>query len=548
MPEASPDNQVVLFGRTEFRGSVADFGIKLDDRRRHMYIIGKSGMGKSELLKNLAIQDIQDGRGLCFMDPHGDIITDLVDYIPAERVKDVIFINPADMQFPVAFNVMEKVDYDQRHLVADGMMAVFKKIWVDQWSARMEYILNYTLLALLEAEGSTLLGVNRMMAEKEYRKTVIDQVKDPEVRAFWTTEFAKYNDRYAQEATAAIQNKIGQFVSNPLIRNLIGQVRTSFNMRQAMDEKKIILVDISKGRIGEDASRLLGAMIITKVQLAAMSRVDIPRHERADFTLIVDEFQNFATASFASILSEARKFNLSLVIAHQYVKQLDEAVADAVFGNVGTLVVFRIGAEDAELLEKEFEPEFTAQDLVNLGFRQIYLKLMIDGVTSHAFSAMTMDTIAKPAESFTNEVIEYSRSMYSRPRAEVEEAISKWREPAMEDRPQRSDEQRQGPPRDHAPRAPQGFSNAQRAQLGPRPDQNRQGKGSSRRDRPAREDRRPQLDRPATSLNSLQGGATDFKGRPIEEKSDDTDAKATLSSAPADDLKALIARALRKEK
>ncbi|HXK37138.1 MAG TPA: type IV secretion system DNA-binding domain-containing protein [Candidatus Paceibacterota bacterium] len=540
MPEASPDNQVVLFGRTEFRGAVGDFGIKIGDRRRHMYVIGKSGMGKSELLKNLAIQDIQDGRGLCFMDPHGDIITDLLDYIPQERIRDVIFINPADMQYPVAFNVMEKVDYDQRHLVADGMMAVFKKIWVDQWSARMEYILNYTLLALLEAEGSTLLGVNRMMAEKEYRKQVIDQVKDPEVRAFWMTEFAKYNDRYAQEATAAIQNKVGQFVSNPLIRNLIGQVRTSFNMRKAIDEKKIILVDISKGRIGEDASRLLGAMIITKVQLAAMSRVDVPRHERADFALIVDEFQNFATASFASILSEARKFNLSLVIAHQYVKQLDEAVADAVFGNVGTLVTFRIGAEDAELLEKEFEPEFTAQDLVNLGFRQVYLKLMIDGVTSHAFSAMTMETIAKPAQSYAPHVIEYSRSMYSRPRLEVEEAIAKWREPIIEERPPRREE-----PRSQMPRA-----DGQRL-VGPRPPMPQPGNRSphDQRRRPPRDGRRPQQQapQPATSLNALKGGAVDFKGKPMEQKDEGDTGTATLTSAPANDLKALIARALGKK-
>jgi type IV secretion system coupling TraD/TrwB family protein len=440
----TPDNQVVLFGKTEFRGSVENFGIKIDDRRRHMYIIGKSGMGKSELLKNLAIQDIQDGRGLCFMDPHGDLINDLLDYIPQERVKDVIYVNPADMQYPVAFNVMEKVGYDQRHLVADGMMAVFKKIWVDQWSARMEYILNNTILALLEAEGSTLLGVNRMMAEKDYRRSIVEQITDSEVKAFWTQEFAKYEDRYAKEATAAIQNKIGQFVSNPLIRNLVGQVKSSFNMREAMDQRKIILVDISKGRIGEDASRLLGAMIITKVQLAAMSRVDIPRHERADFTLIVDEFQNFATASFASILSEARKFNLSLIVAHQYVKQLDEAVADAVFGNVGTLISFRVGADDAEMLEKEFEPEFTIQDIVNLGFRQMYLKLMIDGVTSHAFSAMTMDTIPKPSVSYRTEVIEYSRSLYAHPRAEVEQSIAAWRAPIVapgqpEERPPRKD-------------------------------------------------------------------------------------------------------------
>ncbi len=449
-----PDNQVVLFGKTEFRGSVANFGIKLEDRYRHMHIIGKSGMGKSELIKNIAIQDIQDGRGVCFMDPHGDLVNDLLDYIPAERVKDVVYVNPADMQYPVAFNVLEQVSFDQRHLVADGMMAVFKKIWVDQWSARMEYILNYTILALLEAEGSTLLGVNRMLADKDYRRMIVDQVTDSEVKAFWQQEFAKYTDKFATEATAAIQNKIGQFVSNPLIRNLIGQVKSSFNMREAMDAGKIILVDISKGRIGEDASRLLGAMIITKVQLGAMSRVDIPRHERKPFSLIVDEFQNFATASFASILSEARKFNLALVIAHQYVKQLDEAVSDAVFGNVGTIVSFRVGADDAELLEKEFMPEFEATDIVNLGFRQIYLKLMIDGVTSHSFSAMTMDTIPKPEMSHRDEVIEYSRTQYARPRADVEAAIAVWRAPLIPtgggyddrgERPQRRDDRPPSP-------------------------------------------------------------------------------------------------------
>jgi hypothetical protein len=536
---ATPDNQVVLFGRTEFRGSASNFGIKQDDRRRHMYVIGKSGMGKSELLKNLAIQDIQDGRGLCFMDPHGDLIQDLLDYIPAERVKDVIYINPADMQFPVAFNVMEKVDFDQRHLVADGMMAVFKKIWVDQWSARMEYILNYTILALLEADGSTLLGINRMLAEKEYRRQVIEKVTDPEVRAFWTQEFAKYQDKYATEATAAIQNKIGQFVSNPLIRNLIGQVKSTFNMRQAMDARKIILVDISKGRIGEDASRLLGAMIITKVQLGAMSRVDIPRHERPDFTLIVDEFQNFATASFASILSEARKFNLSLVVAHQYVKQLDEAVADAVFGNVGTTIAFRVGAEDAELLEKEFEPEFTVQDIVSLGFRQMYLKLMIDGVASHAFSAMTMDTIAKPATTHRDEVIEYSRAMYTRPRAQVEEDIAKWREPLVEERPQRRDD---GP--SSAPRAPQparpdgrsggGFTNQMRDQQ--QPPRVPQGGRSDRAPRTPQQIQQ-RLQKPARP--SAPASLKELVQSAAQKKPD-----AELASAPAD-LKALIAAALR---
>jgi hypothetical protein len=245
-----------------------------------MYIIGKSGMGKTELLKNVSIQDIQSGRGLAVIDPHGEFVEDLLNYIPENRVKDVIYLNPADIEHPIAFNVMEKVGFDQRHLVADGIMAVFKKIWVDAWSARMEYILNNTILALLEAPDSTLLGINRMLAEKEYRKQVVEHITDPEVKAFWVQEFAKYTDRFASEATAAIQNKVGQFVSNALIRNIIGQPKSSFDMRKAMDEEKIILVNLAKGRVGEDGSRLLGALLITKIQLGAMARIDVPRSER----------------------------------------------------------------------------------------------------------------------------------------------------------------------------------------------------------------------------------------------------------------------------
>jgi len=432
------NNPIVLFGETNFRNNDVPFGIKMDDRRRHMYIIGKTGMGKSELLKNIAIQDIQEGRGLAFIDPHGDPVEDLLDHIPEHRIKDIIYINPADLEYPIAFNVMEEVDPDKRHLVADGIMAVFKKLWVDLWSARMEYILNYTILALLEVPDSTLLGINRMFAEKAYRDWVISQVKDPEVKAFWNQEFAKYNEKFATEATAAIQNKIGQFVSNTLIRNIVGQPKSSFDVRQAMDEQKIILINISKGRVGEDASRLLGGLLITKIQLAAMSRVDIPRDERKDFVLIVDEFQNFATSSFANILSEARKFNLSLVIAHQYIAQMDEAVQDAVFGNVGTIVSFRVGAEDAELLEKEFAPEFTATDIVDLGKRQIYLKLMIDGIASHAFSARTMDTIKPLTHSNREAVIESSRQLYGHDRSGIEESIATWREPLAETPRQRT--------------------------------------------------------------------------------------------------------------
>ena len=406
-----------------------------------MYIIGKTGMGKSELLKTLAIQDIQQGMGLAFVDPHGDPVEDLLDYIPEERIKDVVYLNPADSDFPIAFNVMENVDPDRRHLVADSVMGVFKKIWVDVWSPRMEYIMNYTILALLEIPDSTLLGINRMLSDKEYRRYVVDRVTDPVVKSFWTQEFAKYTERFAAEATPAIQNKVGQFISSNLVRNIIGQPKSTIDIRKLMDEGKILLINISKGRIGEDASRLLGGMIVTKIQLAAMSRVDIPEQERRDFLLIVDEFQSFATASFANILSEARKYHLSLIIAHQYVAQLDEEVRDAVFGNVGTIVAFRVGAEDAELLEKELAPEFMATDIVNLGKRQIYLKLMIDGVASRAFSAMTMDTPARPAASTRNRVIASSRSLYGRPRADVEKLIVEWHSPieggAEEEMPRR---------------------------------------------------------------------------------------------------------------
>src|SRR3989338_2217706 len=300
----------IYFAQTDFRNKLQKFGIKEEDRRKHIYIIGKTGMGRSTLLENMAIQDIAAGNGLGVVDPHGELAEKLLYFIPA------------DTEFPVAFNVLEKVSDDQRHLVAAGLMGVFKKIWPDVWSPRMEYILNNTVLALLEYPNSTLLGINRMLSDKDYRKEVVSKIKDEVVKSFWTQEFAKYTERFAQEATPAIQNKIGQFITNPLIRNIIGQEHTSFDMRKMMDEKKILIVNLSKGRVGESNSHLLGAMLITKLYLAAMSRVDIPEEERADFHLYVDEFQNFATDAFADILSEARKYRLSLALAHQYIGQL----------------------------------------------------------------------------------------------------------------------------------------------------------------------------------------------------------------------------------
>ena len=425
---------VTYFAETDARNKRVPFGIRTDDRSRHMYLIGKTGMGKSTVLENMTIQDIQNGNGFAFIDPHGKTADLFLEYIPEDRIKDVIYFAPFDTDFPISFNVLEDVGFDKRHLVVNGLMSAFKKIWVDAWSARMEYILNNTLLALLEYPGSTLLGVNRMFADKDYRKEVVSKVTDASVRAFWNDEFAKYTDKFATEATAAIQNKVGQFISNPMVRNIIGQTVSSFDFRDVMDEKKIVIINLSKGRMGEGNANLLGSMIITKIYLAAMSRADRSEKEMAtlpNFYLYVDEFQNFANESFADILSEARKYKLNLTVAHQYIEQMSDEVRAAIFGNVGTMMTFRVGAYDAEVLEKEFSPQFVIEDLVSLGRFQCYLKLMIDGVTSAPFSANTMPPIQKPTISYVKEIIDNSREKYANPRAQAEDDIMAWHAPIV---------------------------------------------------------------------------------------------------------------------
>jgi len=419
-------SEITFLAQASYRSEKKKCGIKLDDRRRHIYIIGKTGVGKTALLKNMIIQDIREGRGVGFVDPHGEAAEELLDFIPKERIDDVCYFNPADLEFPISFNVMEQVDVEHRHLVASGLMEVFKKIWPDVWSARMEYILNNTILALLECPDSTLLGVNRMLADANYRKEVVDKIRDPVVKSFWLHEFARYTQRLEVEAAAAIQNKVGQFISAPLIRNIIGQEKSSVDMRKLMDSGKILILNLSKGRIGEDASKLLGGLLITKLQLAAMSRVDIPEDKRRDFFLYVDEFQNFATESFCNILSEARKYRLSLTLAHQYIAQMEDKVKDAIFGNVGTIIAFRVGADDAEYLEKEFYPEFSARDLVNLPKYYVYMKLMVDGLAGRPFSAQTLPPFEKPSQSFRDEIIKKSREKYADQRRVVEEDIAKW--------------------------------------------------------------------------------------------------------------------------
>ena len=419
--------KITFFAKTDARGSQTQFGIKAKDRQRHMYVIGKTGMGKSTLLENMAAQDIQNGEGMAFIDPHGSAAETLLDYIPEHRINDVVYFAPFDTDNPISFNVMEDVGPDKRHLVVSGLMSTFKKIWVDAWSSRMEYILTNALLVLIEYPDTTLLSVNRLFSDKEYRRKVVEHCQDPAVKSFWVDEFANYTERFAAEALPAIQNKVGQFTGNPLIRNVIGQTKSSFDLRKIMDEKKILIMNLSKGLIGETNANLLGSMLTTRLYLAAMSRADLPvqqMKQMPNFYFYVDEFQSFANATFADILSEARKYHLNLIIAHQYIEQMEEEVRNAVFGNVGTTIAFRVGPFDAEVLETVFSPRFMATDLVNLGFAQIYLTLMIDGIGSPPFSATTLPPVEPPSLSNKHIVINASRKNYTKPRAEVEKLVT----------------------------------------------------------------------------------------------------------------------------
>jgi energy-coupling factor transporter ATP-binding protein EcfA2 len=425
------DRRITYFASTHTRGKREMFGIRAVDRGKHVYVIGKTGMGKSTMLENMAIQDIQNGEGISFIDPHGSTAEKLLDFIPQERIDDVVYFAPFDTDHPVGFNVMEDVGYDKRHLVVSGLMGAFERIWADQWSARMAYILQNVLLALLEYPGSTLLDVNKMMTNNTFRNAVIEKVTDPIVRSFWLEEFAGFTDTYTREATPAIQNKIGQFTANPLIRHIVGQATSSFDLRKIMDEKKIFIVNLSKGRMGESNASLLGSMLTVKIYLAAMSRADepaarvqmLPRHY-----FYVDEFQSMMNEAFADILSEARKYKLALTLANQYIEQMEENVRDAVFGNVGTLICFRVGPFDAEVLKTVFEPTFTAEDLIGLGIGGIYLTLMIDGVGSPPFSAETIPPIEAPDITYRDDVISRSRERYGRHRSDIELRIKQQQE------------------------------------------------------------------------------------------------------------------------
>lgn len=418
-----PASQLTTFGMTSFRNRRQTFGLKALDRRLHTYIIGKTGTGKSTLIENMIFDDIKEGRGVAVVDPHGELIDHILRFIPEERIKDVVYFNPDDRAFPLAFNLLESVDDDMRNIVASGLMSIFTKLWANVWSARMEYILRNAILAVLEVPDATLLSIMRLLNDDKYRRYVESIITDPVVKDFFVNEYDKYEPKFRQEAIAPIQNKVGQFLSSTTIRNIVGQPTSTFNLSEIMDSGKIFLVNLSIGRIGEDNSKLLGSMMITKIQLAAMGRAKMTEAERRDFYLYVDEFQNFATDSFATILSEARKYHLSLVLVNQYIAQIPEVVADAIFGNVGTMISFRVGATDAEKMVKELAPVFDANDLVNLPNRQIYVKMAIDGVTSQAFSAHTLPPRGVVVNK-VDEIIDASRKAYSHDRGEVEAMIN----------------------------------------------------------------------------------------------------------------------------
>jgi hypothetical protein len=426
-PKSIKGEDLTILGKSNFRGSDQVFGIKGLDRRRHIYIIGKTGMGKSTLLENMIFSDIQAGRGLAVVDPHGDLADAVMNFIPARRTNDVVLFDPSDRDFPVAFNMLENIDPNLNSIVSSGLVGIFKKIYGESWGPRLEHILRNTILALLEYPNTTMLGIPRMLQDREFRGRVVRKITDPIVHGFWVNEFEKLDPKQRMEAISPILNKVGQFLSSPIIRNILGQPKSAIDLRFAMDHGKIVIVNLSKGKIGEDTSSLLGAMIITKFQLDAMSRANVPEKDRKDFYLYVDEFQNFATDSFATILSEARKYKLNLTMANQYIAQMPEEVRDAVFGNVGSIISFQVGFDDAEYMSGQYGEEVLPNDLVSLSKYTAYTRLLVDGMPSKTFS---LDTLPPPdfvtEEGRREKVVKMSRERYATPRDVVEDKIRRW--------------------------------------------------------------------------------------------------------------------------
>lgn len=435
----SGDDGVTVFAETDYRGKRFEFGIKGEDRRKHFYMLGKTGVGKSTVFKNMFVADILRGDGACFVDPHGETVEELLDLIPPERVDDVIYFNPTDTQYPIGFNLLELKDKSQRDLIADGVVEVFKKQFGTSWGPRLQYILTNAVATALEAQGTTLLSVTRLLMDSNYRKFVLKQVNDPILIKFWDEEYAQMaqNPRLLAESISPIQNKVGRFISSAVTRNIIGQVKSTIDLREIMDNRKILLVNLAQGKLGEETASLLGGMIITRLQSTALERVDVPQDERNDFFLFVDEFQNFATDSFAKILSEARKFRLNLCMTNQYIDQLPLTVRQAIFGNVGTLGSFVVSQSDASILEKEFAPTVNSEDLVSLDAHSMYIKLCIDGMTSTTFSAKSLPP-RFASFGLKDKVVAQSREKYGTQKEIIEDKILRWSNQKYSDKGNRS--------------------------------------------------------------------------------------------------------------
>jgi hypothetical protein len=431
LPTEGELGTIAYFGMTNFHNQYFRFGSKYKDRRRHLYCVGKSGSGKSKFLELLVKEDLQYGKGVGILDPHGDLVDAVLRFVPKERINDVVLIDPTDIEYPVAFNLLEDVPQEMKVRITIGIIDIFKKLFGNNWTTRLEHVLRYTLLALLDSPNTSILSILKMLSDKNYRQKIVSRIEDTVVKNFWVNEFAAWSEKFDNEAITPLLNKVGQFVSTSLIRNIVGQPTSKFDIREIMDEGKILLIKVSKGILGEENAQLLGAMIITKIYQSAMMRADMLEEDRRDFYFYVDEFQNFTTDTFGEILSEARKYRLNLTIAHQYMGQLSELIQKTVFGNVGSMLSFRVGGADARVLEKEMTPVFKERDFINLSVRDFYAKISIDGQTKDAFSGRSLD-VNYPETDFVKEIRDASRERYATPKADVVKLLKRWDEGAEE--------------------------------------------------------------------------------------------------------------------
>lgn len=421
------EGDVNFFGTTNFRDKEVKFGIKNDqDRMRHMYFVGKTGTGKSTLFENMIIQDIIDGRGCGYIDPHGETIEKILSRIPKNRMNDVVLIDPSNISRPPAINIMECPDPAQKNLLASSILSAFKLQFGYSWGPRLEYLLNFALLTLTEIEGTTLLGITRLLTDKNYRKYILQKTEDPVILKFWNEEYAELEQSFGAEAISPIQNKVGRLLSSTTLRNILGQRNSTIRFDEVMNEKKILLVNLSKGKIGDDNANLMGSLIVNRLTFYAMQRASLMEKDRVPFYLYVDEFQNFATESFVTILSEARKYGLSLHLTHQYTAQLPEPIRDAILGNVGTMIALTLGAQDASTLAPEFMPIFDETDLISQEKYNFYCKLQIEGATSKPFSGRGLPPVYLDDSNYSAEIKAESSEKYGRPKAYVQEKIKIW--------------------------------------------------------------------------------------------------------------------------